>query len=254
MSSRLDGAVVAVAGAAGPAGRAVVHRLAADGAHVVATGRREGPLGDLDTDVAKAGGSASAEVVDLLDTDAVRIWVKRLRRQHGRVDGMVHLVGGFQRSKSFPETDLSAADQLYEQLVGTLARTMVAFHDVLLESPAGRFAIVSSVAASHPTATAAAYAAAKTAGEAWTLAMADSFATVRPDRTDGPAAVILIIRALVTEQMRLDNPGKSFTGFTPPDVLADAVAGMWDRPAAEINGQRLWLAEQPGGGSASSRR
>ena len=70
---------------------------------------------------------------------------------------------------------------------------MVAFHDVLLESTAGRFAIVSSVAASHPTATAAAYAAAKAAGEAWTLAMADSFATVRPDRTDGPAAVILLV-------------------------------------------------------------
>ena len=58
MSSRLDGAVVVVAGAGGTAGAAVVHRLARDRAVVVVAGRSEGPLRALAEDVERAGGQA----------------------------------------------------------------------------------------------------------------------------------------------------------------------------------------------------
>jgi len=253
MSSRLDGAVVVVAGAGGAAGAAVVHRLARDGAVVVAAGRGEGRLRALAEDVERAGGQASAHVVDFLDVDALRLWVGQLREQHGHVDGLVHLVGGFVSARTFAETDLPGAEALYAQVMGTLARATVAFHDVLAESPSGRFVMVSAVAAANPTAGGAAYAAAKAASEAWTLAMADSFAGLIGDGPDGPAAVVFVIKALVTEAMRRDGAGKTFAGFTSPEVLADRIAELWDRPAPDINGVRIWLTDRPEPPPSTSR-
>jgi len=244
MSSRLDGAVVVVAGAGGAVGAAVVHRLARDGAVVVAAGRGEGRLRALAEDVERAGGQASAHVVDFLDVDALRLWVGQLREQHGHVDGLVHLVGGFVSSPTFAETDLAGAEALYQQVMGTLARATLAFHEVLAESPSARFAMVSAVAAATPSAGGAAYAAAKAASEAWTLAMADSFAGLVGNGADGPAAVVFVIKAIVTEQMRRDGPGKAFAGFTSPEVLADRIAELWDRPAPDINGVRIWLTDR----------
>jgi hypothetical protein len=45
--------------------------------------------------------------------------------------------------------------------------------------------------------------------------------------------------------MRRDQPEKTFDGFTAPEELADMIVGLWDRPAAEINGARVWLTDRP---------
>ena len=45
--------------------------------------------------------------------------------------------------------------------------------------------------------------------------------------------------------MRQAKPDAAFAGFTPVDDLADEIAGLWDRPAAEVNRARVWLTEHP---------
>lgn len=59
------------------------------------------------------------------------------------------------------------------------------------------------------------------------------------------AAAILVVKALVHEAMRAERPNAKFAGFTDVRDLADAVADVWDKPAAEVNGTRLWLTEKP---------
>ena len=34
------------------------------------------------------------------------------------------------------------------------------------------------------------------------------------------------------------------TGMASPR-MAEAIAGVWDKPAAEVNGHRLWLTDKP---------
>lgn len=53
------------------------------------------------------------------------------------------------------------------------------------------------------------------------------------------------MKALVHEAMRADRPNAKFAGFTDVKDLAEAIAGVWEKPATEVNGQRLWLTEQP---------
>jgi NAD(P)-dependent dehydrogenase (short-subunit alcohol dehydrogenase family) len=226
-ATNLTGRVIVVAGAGGPAGHAVARRLAAAGAHVVTAGRRPQEWDDV---------SISPAVVDLLDFDDTRNWAAEVLEVHGRVDGLIHLVGGYRGGKTFADTDLADWSFLHDTLVRTLQHTTLAFHDALSRSPYGRVAIVSQPAARHPTQGRAAYSTAKAACEAWTLALADAFTG------SDSAAAILVVKALLTETMRKQRPEAAFSGFTPVGELADVMAGLWDTPAAELNGKRLDLS------------
>jgi NAD(P)-dependent dehydrogenase (short-subunit alcohol dehydrogenase family) len=218
--ARASSRVVVVAGAGGPTGRAVTARLAARGDTVIGVGRHE---------------ADGVTAVDLTDPDAVRALARRVEQEHGRADGVVHLVGGWRGSKTFADTDLADWDALHEQLIRTLQNISLAFEPLLRQSEGARFAIVSAKAAQQPTQGSAAYAAAKAAAEAWTLALADAL------RGTPGAATILVIKALVNDDMRAASPDRKFPGFTDVNDLAEAVAGLWDRPAEEINGMRLDL-------------
>jgi NAD(P)-dependent dehydrogenase (short-subunit alcohol dehydrogenase family) len=243
----LEGAVIVVAGAGGPAGRATLQRLARAGAHVVAGDANPARLAEA-VDLARydaGGGAITGDVVDLLDLNATREWAARIEKDLGRVDGMVHLVGGWRGSASFPETDLADWDFLEKLLIRTVQHTSLAFHDGLLHSPHGRYVLISAAGATQPTAGNAAYAAAKAAAEAWTLALGDSFRKLGDPEHPTAAAAVLIIKALVHDQMRKERPNAKFAGFTDVTDLADAIADVWTRPAQAVNGKRLWLTPHP---------
>ncbi|MGW5046380.1 SDR family NAD(P)-dependent oxidoreductase [Streptomyces griseoluteus] len=243
----LRGAVIAVAGAGGPAGRATLIRLAEAGATVVGADNDPARLAEA-VDAARyanGGATVTGETVDLLDLDSTRAWASGIEKEFGRVDGLVHLVGGWRGGAKFADTDLADWDLLEKLLVRTVQHTSLAFYDALQRAGDGRYLLISAAGASRPTAGNAAYSAAKAAAEAWTLAMADGFRKAGGE--DGPkaAAAILVVKALVHDAMRAERPGAKFAGFTDVKELAEAIEGVWGRPAAELNGNRLWLTEKP---------
>ncbi|THA77181.1 SDR family NAD(P)-dependent oxidoreductase [Streptomyces sp. A0642] len=243
----LEGAVVAVAGAAGPAGRATLLRLAEAGATVVASDANAARLAEA-VDAARyahGGATVTGDTVDLLDLGAAREWADKTEKEFGRIDGLVHLVGGWRGSKTFADTDLADWTLLEKLLIRTVQSTSLAFQDGLQRSDRGRYVLISAAGASNPTAGNAAYAASKAAAEAWTLALADAFRKAGGDEGPRSAAAILVVKALVHDAMRAERPNAKFAGFTDVKELADAIAGVWDQPAPEVNGKRLWLTPQP---------
>ncbi|WP_425329505.1 SDR family NAD(P)-dependent oxidoreductase [Streptomyces inhibens] len=243
----LEGAVIAVAGAAGPAGRATLLRLAEAGAVVVGSDANPERLAEA-VDAARyahGGATVIGDTVDLLDLDQAREWAARTEKEFGRIDGLVHLVGGWRGSSTFAETDIADWDVLHKLLIRTVQHTSLAFHEALERSGNGRFLLISAAGASNPTGGNAAYAASKAAAEAWTLAMADGFRKSGGEQGPRAAAAILVVKALVNDQMRAERPNAKFAGFTDVTELAEAIAGVWSRPAQEVNGQRLWLTPEP---------
>jgi NAD(P)-dependent dehydrogenase (short-subunit alcohol dehydrogenase family) len=243
----LNGAVIAVAGAGGPAGRAVLLRLAEAGATVVGADAHPERLAEA-VDAARyahGGATVVGDTVDLLDPQATRDWAEHIEKDFGRVDGLVHLVGGWRGSASFTDTDLADWDLLEKLLIRTVQHTSLAFYDGLERSDRGRYLLISAAGASKPTAGNAAYSASKAAAEAWTLAMADGYRKAGGE--DGPtsAAAVMVVKALVHDAMRAERPNAKFAGFTDVKDLAEAIAGVWDKPATEVNGHRLWLTEKP---------
>lgn len=243
----LSGAVIAVAGAGGPAGRAALRRLAEAGATVVGADNDPERLAEA-VDAARyaSGGAAvTGETVDLLDLESTRDWALRTEKEFGRVDGLVHLVGGWRGSETFIKTSLDDWDFLELLLIRTVQHTSLAFFEPLQRSERGRYLLISAAGASKPTAGNASYAAAKAAAEAWTLALADAFRKAGGAEELTSAAAILVVKALVHDAMRADRPNAKFAGFTDVKDLAEAVVGVWDKSAAEVNGNRLWLTEKP---------
>jgi NAD(P)-dependent dehydrogenase (short-subunit alcohol dehydrogenase family) len=243
----LNGAVIAVAGAGGPAGRAVLLRLAEAGATVVGADAHPERLAEA-VDAARyahGGATVVGDTVDLLDPQATRDWAEHIEKDFGRVDGLVHLVGGWRGSASFTDTDLADWDLLEKLLIRTVQHTSLAFYDGLERSDRGRYLLISAAGASKPTAGNAAYSASKAAAEAWTLAMADGYRKAGGEDGPSSAAAVMVVKALVHDAMRAERPNAKFAGFTDVKDLAEAIAGVWDKPASEVNGNRLWLTEKP---------
>jgi NAD(P)-dependent dehydrogenase (short-subunit alcohol dehydrogenase family) len=227
--------VVAIAGVGGGLGPLVASRLAEAGAVVAGTDRDQGVLDSLAADLAISEDRWDGRAVDLLDEDAARAWCAALVERFGRVDALIHLVGGWRGGEPLHEAPLADWDLLHDLLVRTVQHTTRAFHDQLAGSDHGRFVLVSAKQAQRPTNTNAAYAAAKAAAEAWTFALADGF--------DGTAATanIIVVDAILTPQMRAENPDKDFPTFTPAEHIAEAIAFLCSDTAAKMNGQRLAL-------------
>ncbi|NJP90842.1 SDR family NAD(P)-dependent oxidoreductase [Nonomuraea sp. FMUSA5-5] len=206
--------IILVTGAGGPTGEAVSGYFRKLGHTVIGVDKQD---------------------VDLLDRAAVQDLADRVEREHGRVDGVVHLVGGWRGGASFAETSLDDWDVLHDLLIRTLQHVSLAFEPLLRRSDNGRFVIVSAQAARQPSAGGAVYAAAKAAAEAWTLSLADAL------KGTSSAATILVVKALVNDAMRAAEPHRRFPGFTDVNDLAAAIGGLYDRPAEQINGTRLDL-------------
>jgi NAD(P)-dependent dehydrogenase (short-subunit alcohol dehydrogenase family) len=231
----LDDRVIAIAGVGGGLGPLVAERLAAAGATVAGTGRDQDALDSLASDLGLPPERWDGRTADLLDEDAARAWCDGLVERFGRVDGLIHLVGGWRGGQPLHEAPLSDWALLHDLLVRTVQHTTRAFHDPLAASPHGRFVLVSSKQAQAPTETNAAYAAAKAAAEAWTLALADGF-----EGSDATAN-ILVVDAILTPQMREEEPEKDFPTFTPAEDIADGIAFLCSDAAKKMNGQRFPL-------------
>ena len=236
MSPSLEGRVYAIAGIGGGLGPVVAERLAAAGAIVAGTDRDQGRLDTLGEGLGLPAERWDGRAVDLLDEGTTRGWCAALLERFGRVDGLLHLVGGWRGGQPLHEAPLADWELLQELLIRTVQHTTRAFHDALLAGPHGRFVLVSAKQAQAPSNGNAAYAAAKAAAEAWTLALADGFA--------GGAATanIVVVDAILTARMREQNPEGDFSSFTPAEHLAEAISFLCSDAAAEMNGQRLTLA------------
>jgi NAD(P)-dependent dehydrogenase (short-subunit alcohol dehydrogenase family) len=231
----LDDRVIAIAGVGGGLGPVVAERLAALGATVAGTDRSQEHLDALAADLDLPPERWDGRTVDLLDEDATRAWGSALVERFGHVDGLVHLVGGWRGGQPLHEAPLADWDLLHDLLIRTVQHTTRAFHDQLAAGEHGRFVLVSAKQAQSPSNTNAAYASAKAAAEAWTLALADGF------EPGGATANIIVVEAILTPRMRAESPGQDFPTFTAAEDIAEAIAYLCSDAAGKMNGQRFAL-------------
>lgn len=208
------GRLVLIAGATSASGLAATRALVSAGARVVAVGRDAAKL----EPVVAAG--ASAEVCDLTDEAAVGELAERIHAREGRVDGVLHLVGGWRGGGGL--AGQSDADfRFLEGSLTSLRHVSRVFDADLRASDAGRLAVVSSTAVARPLAGGANYAAVKAATEAWARAVAQGFAKDARDAAKPLAAASVIYRV------------KSLDGLE--DALAQRFADLWTTDASHVN-------------------
>lgn len=231
----LEGRVIAIAGAGGGLGPVVAQRLADAGASLSLADRSQETADSVAQDLGLPDDRVDPTAVDLLDESAANDWAAATEKRFGRIDGLLHLVGGYRGGDPIHSFDLADYEFLHGLLVRTLQLASRAFYPALTKSGHGRFVLVSAAAAQSPMDTNAAYASAKAAAEAWTLALADSF------EGTGATANIIVVNAIETPRIREENPDEERPTFTPAEDLAEAIAFLCSDYASRMNGQRLAL-------------
>jgi NAD(P)-dependent dehydrogenase (short-subunit alcohol dehydrogenase family) len=109
-SDGLRGAAVIVTGAGSGIGAATAAALADAGARPVLVGRRPGPLEDVASKVAAAGGDALCVPADLADPASPSLITDACLRRYGRLDGLVNNAAVV-RHKPLPEWDVAGFDE-----------------------------------------------------------------------------------------------------------------------------------------------
>jgi len=230
---------VLVTGGSGASGVAVARALREAGHRVFTVGSDRARISAA---AEQAGDGVAPFVCDLAQMEEVRQLRAEVSAAAGPMDAVIHLVGGWRGARGITDQTDEDWEFLERGVITTLRNVSRVFYDDVAASPNGRFALVSSTAVSKPSAAGASYAAAKAAAEAWTMAVADGFRRDSGNGGGAAAAVVLVVKALVDEELRHSHPGRTFPGATDVGDLARAVVGLFQSPAAELNGSRLLLA------------
>jgi 3-oxoacyl-[acyl-carrier protein] reductase len=239
--SGLAGRVALVTGGSRGIGRAIVERLAADGADVVFFYRgNAAAAAEVVGTVRGAGGKAEAMQVDVSDAAAVGLAVDSLIGSRGRIDVLVNNAGIVRDNLLALLGDDDIRAVLDTNVVGVfnVSRAVVPH---MISRRAGRIVNLSSVAAAKGGRGQSNYAASKGAIEAFTRAMAVELAS------RGIAVNCVapgVITTEMSEQVR-EAAGEQVKArilmrrFGQPQDVANAVWFLASRYADYINGHVL---------------
>jgi NAD(P)-dependent dehydrogenase (short-subunit alcohol dehydrogenase family) len=237
----MSGKIVAIAGAGGTLGPSVVRAFSAAGATLALAGREEGKLAALLDASGMPAGRRLASAADLLDESAAAAWAGKILKAFGRIDAVLHLVGGYKGGGAIAEIATADWKALHDMLVMTTLNIVRAFAGPLKASGHGRFIAVTSPKARVPASRSALYSMAKSASDALVRALADEVKgsgttanLIEVDSIDAP-------EARGSEAQRSDDPKKAYGRSTPAEEIAAAMLYLCSEEAATINGARLPL-------------
>lgn len=227
--------VALITGATGSVGRAVAATLAADGWSVGLGGTDLARLKALSDELGLGEDRWVAAVGDLARGSAARSAVGAVVARFGRIDALLHFVGGWTGETSIADLGPDVLERMLDQHVWSTFHTAHAVVPGMMERGWGRVVAITSSYTTAPTAGASAYLAAKAAEETLIRVLA------REVGESGVTANVLAVRTIDTERQRETTPSAKNAAWTTPDEIAATIRYLCSDEAAAINGQRIAL-------------
>lgn len=227
--------VVAIAGAAGGLGPTVARHFAEAGARLAVAGRNKADLDTLLDSLALSPERRLASAVDLVDPDSARRWAAEVVSVFGKVDVVLHLVGGYRGGTAIADIPPEDWKFIADSLIATALNVARAFAGPLAVNGWGRFIAVTSPYARKPTAKRAVYAMGKAATDALILALADEL------KGTGATANAVSAFSILTPEARAAEPGKPIGKAALAEEIACAMLFLCSEEAGAINGEILPL-------------
>jgi NAD(P)-dependent dehydrogenase (short-subunit alcohol dehydrogenase family) len=137
---RLDGRVVIVTGASSGIGRAIAERCLAEGAAVVATGRRANVL----EEVGAGSERVARQAVDLADAGAPEALVALAQERFGGLHGLVHAAGTVWRNEDLRQSSDEQVRAFLETNLVASIRIARAAYAAMTAAGAGSIVLVGS--------------------------------------------------------------------------------------------------------------
>jgi NAD(P)-dependent dehydrogenase (short-subunit alcohol dehydrogenase family) len=230
-----DDRVVLVAGATGALGRTTAAAFAKQGHRLVLCGRDRERLDGIAADLGLADGRWIAAVGDLRDAEQARATVATAIDAFGRVDIVVHLVGGFVSGTPIVELDDGQTQSMIDQHIWTLLNLVKAAVPGMAERGWGRVIAAATAAAVTAPARSGPYAAAKAAQEVLLRSLAKEVSA------NGVTVNMVALRVIDADHERETAPSPKNTSWTTPEEIAAVIQFLASDAAAAINGARIPL-------------
>lgn len=223
MSTSLSNKVILVTGANGGLGNAVTLALLDAGAAVVGTSRKiaanEFPNANFTGIAGDISSLASAQQI-----------VDQALSRHGRLDALVHLVGGFAGGKSIIETDDQTLQRMFDMNFHCVFHVLRATLPALRASGNGRIVAIGSRAAVDPGPGVGAYSASK-------AAMVSLIRTAAAENKDtGVTANAILPGTMDTPANRAAMKEADFARWVQPASVASLVVWLASDAGKDVTG------------------
>ena len=218
--------VVVITGATGALGIKTAHAFAARGDSLALLDRNQDRLDALTRDLNLPAERLFATVVELRDGAALHSIMEAIAAKFGRVDALIHLVGGWVGGKTLPESSADDLESMLGQHVWTTFHLFQSLGPKLAANGWGRVMIVSASTVPKPPEKRGIYSAAKAAQENLVLTLSAEL------KDKGVTANIIQVKAI-----DIENKG---TGTTPDEIVA-AMIYLFSDEAGKVNGARIPL-------------
>ena len=222
-------------------GRAIAVALAREGAHVVAVGRTQGALEELDDQIrAETGARATLVPLDLTDGDGVDRLGGAIYERWGKLDIMVCAAGVLGLLTPVAHLDPEVWDRAISVNLTANYRLIRSMDPLLRQAEAGRVVFLTSGAAARPRAFWGVYAASKAGLEALAACYADEV-----EHT--PVRVAVVNPGPMRTRMRAQAfPGEDPATLPDPSEIAPLVVELArpDRTPPAYVDFKAWKADQ----------
>jgi meso-butanediol dehydrogenase / (S,S)-butanediol dehydrogenase / diacetyl reductase len=242
--SRLEGRCALVTGAASGIGRATAHRLAGEGAHVVAVDVNAELLSELSTESEERTGSITTLVGDVGSEDGVRAMVAEAVDRLGRLDVVVNVAGVL----TFGHTHEITMGDWNRLIAINLTGTFLVCREAIphLLSTRGNIVNLASTAAHKGQPWATAYVASKGGVLALTRALAVEYAaqglranSISPGAIDTP--ITQAFHLPEGADIKLLGRVTPLGPFGTPEGIAAAIAFVASDEASHMNGADILI-------------
>ncbi len=225
--------VVLITGATGELGRVSARLFADAGARLALAGTDASRLRGVATDLGLTDDRWLPVVVDLSDRDATRDALTATESALGRIDVLLHLVGGWSGGTPIAELDPAEAVGMLDQHLWTTLHVTQTVVPGMVERGWGRVMAVSAPVAAEPTAKSAAYSIGMAAKETLLRTLA------RETADTGVTVNLVVVKAIDKDRVRTTDPKKA--SWTTPEEIAAVFRFLASDDAAAITGARIPL-------------
>lgn len=222
----LDGKVALITGAKGGLGSSVTNAFLAAGATVAGVSRS---IRDSDFDHPKF----FAVPAELSNSDAARTVVGAVLDRAGRIDILVHLVGGFKGGQAVADTDDSLVEEMFEVNVKSAFYMAKAVLGHMRDRGAGRVIAIGSRAALESNRNVGAYSASKAALIALIRAIASENAKF------GITANIILPGTMDTAANRRAMPNADYKKWVQLDQVATLIVSLASDELSQVTGASI---------------
>ncbi len=219
----LDQKIALITGAKGGLGTSVTQAFLAAGATVVGSSRSI-QASDF------AHPQFTSMPAELSTMDAARALADAVVTKFGRLDVLVHVVGGFSGGQSVAETDDATLERMLDLNLRSAFNVVRAVIPHMRKQRGGRVVAVGSRAAVEPQAFVGAYSASKAAMVALMRALA------LENQDLGITVNVVLPGTMDTPQNRAGDPKADFSKWIPPAKVASTILWLASDGASHVTG------------------